>query len=172
MGSSTITSQIIAGVITGVIAGVSAGLILSALFYVQQRINRSIERRDQITYIRQIVEKFQKDVLAAQWLAESDDPLLANTPDIVSQGRLAILAHTYGEIVKTLEGRASTLSFDEKEQVLDAFSIYRIVLEKPFGERRLLLREAHYHDMFDKLEAIEWLKVEKVDRTPIGPRPP
>ena len=161
-------------IFTGVIVGVSAGLILSGFFYVNKLIDDHGERRDQIAYLRQIVEEFQQDILCAEQLvSESSDPSLINMPDAVRKLRWANLEFTHWEVVRTLEGRANTLTFDEKKQVLDAFNMYNLF--RPggtFGDQGFLIDEAGYHEIFDKLEAIEWLDIGSVDRTPIGTRPP
>ena len=168
-------SAIVGNIITGIVVGVSAGLILSAFAYAKQYIDNKMERRDQIRYIRQIVEDFQENILSAQQMASAPDapPPLANMPDAVHQLRWVRTEHAYERIVRTLEGRASTLTFDEKKQLLDAFGWY--LQFRPgglFGEEVRLLGEAQYHNIFDRLEAIKWLKLKIVDRTDLGPRPP
>lgn len=168
-------SQMVNNIITGIIAGVSAGLILSALFYVQQYIDHKMERREQIGYIRHIVEDFQERILSAQQVASASDapPPLSNRPEAVHHLRWAITESAYEEIIRTLEGRASTLTFDEKRQLLGAFGWYELF--RPGGEfddAGLLLGETQFHDIFDNLEAIKWLNVKIVDRTALGPRLP
>ena len=167
-------STIIDNIITGIIAGVSAGLILSAFSYVNQYIDHKLERREQIEYIRQIVEKFQEDILSVhQILSDPGAPsVLTEDPNAIHQLRWEIIEYTNEEVVKALDGRANTLTFDEKKQVRDAFGLYNIF--RPggdLGDRNLLLVEAQYHDIFDKLESIEWLEVRGADRTPLGPKP-
>ena len=165
-------STILNNVFTGIIAGVSAGLILSAFSYVKQRIDYKSERRDQIAYIRQILVDFQAKILSAeQVLSDPGAPTIDNMPD-VHQLRWIHLEHTFAEVTRTLEGRAAHLSFDEKKQMLDAFSWYNLL--RPggrFGGRNSVLGEAQYHQLFDALEAIVWLRLKSIDRTPIGPRP-
>lgn len=163
MGGCTITSQII----TGVIIGVSAGLILSAVLDIRQRVIRWIERRDQIKYIRQIAENFQEQILSAEHVVSAPNAPPSLTPDAVHQIRWAYLESAHSQVVSTLDGRASTLSFDEKMQVRNAF--YEYEQFRALGISVLLPNQCHM--IFDKLEAIEWLKVKIVDRTAIGLKP-
>ena len=167
-------SPIVNNMITGVTVGVLAGLILAVFSCGQQYVDQKRERSEQIRYIRQIVEAFQEDILSAQQVLSepSTPPSLANIPDALRKLRWAHLEYTHGEIVKTLDSRASTLTFDEKEQLLDAFSLYNLL--RPggdFGDRGFLLDEVGYHAIFDELEAIKWLNVKIVDRTALEPRP-
>ncbi len=105
-------STIVNNIIIGIIAGVSAGLILSAFTYARQYIDHKMERREQIGYIRQMVEAFQEDILSSQQtILEINDPSLPNTPEVVRELRWATLKDEYEEVVKTLEGRAVTLQF-------------------------------------------------------------
>lgn len=161
-------------IVTGIVVGVMTGLILSGFSYGKQCIDHNVQRREQIEYLGRLVEEFQKDILSAeQLISESGDPSLINMPDVVRKLRWATLEYTYWEVVRTLEGRANTLTFDEKKQVLDAFSEYNLLRPSgPFADQGLLLDEAAYHQIFDELEAIKWLEIMSVDRTPIGPRPP
>ena len=165
-------STIVNNIITGIIAGVSAGLILAAFSFAKQHIDHRMERRDQIKYIRQIVEDFQERVLSAEEVrTHPTAPKIDNMPS-VHEFRWVSLKHTYERVVNTLEGRADSLTFDEKKQLLDAFGWY-IVLRPGggLGDSGLLVGEAQYHQMFDELEAIEWLNIREIDRTRLGPRP-
>ena len=91
----------------------------------------------------------------------------------VDMVRGAYFGGTYREIVDTLEGRADTLTFDEKREVRGAFGPYNLIYpgRDPFKPPQVP-NEAGYHKIFDAFEAIKWLKVKRVDRTPLGPRPP
>ncbi len=151
--------SIMDNIIIGIITGVSAGLILAAFSYGKQYINHKVERREQIKYIRQIVEAFQEKILSVQQAVSVSNapPDLASRPDAVHQLRWVSLGHTHEQVVRTLEGRASTLTFDEKNQLLDTFDCY--VLFRPGGdlgsEKGRLLGEAQYHQIFDALEAVK-----------------
>ena len=153
-------SAIPENVITGIIAGVSAGVILAILVESKRYVDLKMKRCRQIKYIRQIVEKCQELILSA-----ADFSL-----DMV---RGAHFGATYREIVETLEGRADTLTFDEKREVLGAFGPYNLLLpgSDPFHPP-VVPNEAGYHKIFDAFEAIKWLKVKSTDRTSLGPRPP
>ena len=157
-------------IITGIIAGVSAGLILSAFSYVKQHFDHKMERRNQIEYIRQIVEDFQEKVSSIQRkLSEPGTPPITNMRDTIDNWRWIQFEITYDAVVKTLEGRASCLTYDEKKELLDAFYLYHVF--RPggaFGDQGVTPGEGQYHDIFDKLEAIEWLKVRGADRNPFG----
>ena len=162
---------IVNNIITGIIAGVSAGLILAAFSYLKQCIDYRMVRRDQIKYIRQIVEYFRDEIVSIQQkLSESSSPPITNMRATVENLRWIRFDITYETVVKTLEGRASTLTYDEKKELLEAFGMHEIF--RPggvFGDEGVLPGDGQYHDVFDKLEAIEWLKVRRVDRTPLGP---
>ena len=134
-------SAIPENVITGIIAGVSAGVILAILVESKRYVDFKMKRRRQIRYIRQIVEKCQELILSA-----ADFSL-----DMV---RGAHFGDTYREIVETLEGRADTLTFDEKRELRGAFGSYNLVLPgrdllyPPSGPNG-----AGYHKMFDAFDA-------------------
>ena len=110
-------------VITGIIAGVSAGVILAILVESKRYVDFKMKRRRQIRYIRQIVEKFQELILSAQavpptGIVRDDFPAELRGKELpLNMVRGAYFAGTYREIVETLEGRADTLTFDEKRDV-------------------------------------------------------
>ena len=87
--------------------------------------------------------------------------------------RGAYFGNLYRQIVETLEGRADTLTFDEKKEVRDAFGAYNLLLpgSDPFHQP-VVSNDAGYHKIFDAFEAIKWLKIKRADRTALGPRPP
>ena len=146
--------------ITGIIAGVSAGVILAILVESKRCFDFKMKRRRQIKYIRQIVEKCQELILSS-----ADFSL-----DMV---RGKHFGDTYREIVETLEGRADTLTFDEKRELRGAFGSYNLVLPEsdPFHPP-VVPNSAGYHKIFDAFEALKWLKVKSTDRKFLGPRPP
>ena len=166
-----VSSTLINNIVTGIIAGVSAGLILAAFSYGKQHIDYQLERRDQIKYIRQIVEGFQRGVLSAEHAANHPNPPPIENMPTANQFRWVTVESTYEELEKTLEGRAGTLTFKEKKQLLDAFEWYTLFRPSgAFGYKETVIGEAQYHDMFDNLEEIDWLKLKVVDRTSLGPR--
>ena len=172
-------SVIAANIITGIIAGVSAGVILAILLESKRYFDFKMKRHRQIRYIRQIVETFQEQILSAQSVTitnvvGSDLPTgLPGTELPLQMVRGAYFGGTYREISETLEGRADTLTFDEKKDVRDAFGPYNLILpgSDPFHPPQVP-NEAGYHKIFDALEAIQWLKAKRTDRTSLGPRPP
>ncbi|CAI8039929.1 hypothetical protein GBAR_LOCUS22267 [Geodia barretti] len=170
---------IAANVITGVIAGVSAGVILAIIVEARRYVDFKMKRRGQIRYIRRIVEKSQELILSAQAIpptdsARNDSP--AELPRMefpLDMVRGAYFVEMYREIAKTLEGRADTLTFDEKREVRGAFRAYDLILpgSDPFRPPSVP-NGAEYHNIFDAFEAIKWLKVKSTDRTSLGSRPP
>ena len=166
-------------VITGIVAGVSAGVILAILVESKRYVDFKMKRRRQIRYIRQIVEKFQELILSAQAvtitnIVGDDSPAELRGQELpLDMVRGAYFGGTYREIVETLEGRADTLTFDEKRDVRGAFGAYNLILSgtDPFRPPGVP-NEIAYHKIFDAFEAIKWLKLKSTDRTSLGPRPP
>ena len=125
------------------------------------------------------MEKFQELMLPAQAvtltdIVRDDFPTELRGKELpLDMVRGAYFGGTYREIVETLEGRADTLTFDEKREVLGAFGPYNLLLpgSDPFHPP-VVPNEAGYHKIFDAFEAIKWLKVKSTDRTSLGPRPP
>ena len=169
------TSVIGDNVITGIIAGVSAGVILAILVEAKRYVDFKMKRRGQIRYIRQIVEKSQELILSAQAIPPTDrarEDFPAELPRMefpLDMVRGAYFGEMYREIVKTLEGRADTLTFDEKRDVRDAFRAYDLILpgSDPFRPPSVP-NGAEYHNIFDAFEAIKWLQLKRTDRTSLG----
>ena len=166
-------------VITGIIAGVSAGVILAILVEAKRYADFKKKKRAQIRYIKQIVEQFQEQVLSAQPVTITNPAGNPNLDQLQGQQvpldvvRGAYFGGAYRDIVQTLEGRADTLTFDEKKEVRAAFGAYNLILpgSDPFRPPSNP-NEAGYHQIFDAFEAIKWLKLKRTDRSPLGPRLP
>ena len=171
MNESTITEN----VITGIIAGVSAGIIIAILVEAKRSFDFRMKRRKQIKYIRQIVGEHQELILSAQVIPVLGVDAVSNDlPEGFSLDSLrgAYFADWHRQIMETLEGRADTLTFDEKKEVRYAFGAFTLILpgSDPFNPP--MPNAAGYHQVFDKFEAIRWLKIKRFDRTALGPRPP
>ena len=171
MNESTITEN----VITGIIAGVSAGIIMAILVEAKRNFDFRMKRRSQIKYIRQIVEEHLELILSAQAVPPSRTDAMG---DDLSEGfpldgvRGAYFGSWYRQITEALEGRADTLTFDEKKEVRYAFGAFGLVLpgSDPFNPP--LPNSAGYHQIFDRFEAIRWLRIKRFDRAALGRRPP
>ena len=172
MNESTITEN----VITGIIAGASAGIIVAILVEAKRSFDFRMKWRKQIKYIRQIVEEHQELILSAQVIpALGVDAVSNDLPEGFSleSVRGAYFTGWHREIMETLEGRADTLIFDEKKEIRYAFGAFTLILpgSDPFNPP-MMPNAAGYHQVFDKFEAIRWLKIKRFDRTALGPRPP
>ena len=173
------TSGIPENVIIGIIAGVSVVAIVAIFVGAKRYAKFKLKRHRQIRYIRQIVEKFQKQILSAQAVTitnivgDHQPAQLLGQQLPLDMVRGAYFGGAYRDIVQALEGRADTLTFDEKKEVRDAFGAYNLLLpgSDPFFPTSNP-NEAGYHKIFDAFEAIKWLKVKRTDRTPLGPRLP
>ena len=170
MNESTITEN----VTTGIIAGVSAGIIIAILVEAKRSFDFRMKRRKQIKYIRQIVEEHQELILSAQVIPVLGVDAVSNDlPEGFSLDvRGAYFTGWHREIMETLEGRADTLTFDEKKEVRYAFGAFTLILPGSDPFNPLMPNAAGYHQVFDKFEAIRWLKIKRFDRTDLGPRPP
>ena len=171
MNESTITEN----VITGIIAGVSAGIILAILVEAKKNFDFRVKRRGQIKYIRQIAEGHQELILSAQAIPTvSFDDRSDSLPEGLSLDsvRAAYFGDWFRQTVEALEGRADTLTFDEKKEVRHTFGAFALVMpgSDPFNSPAP--NAAGYHQIFDRFEAIRWLKIKRFDRTALGPRPP
>ena len=171
MNESTITEN----VITGIIAGVSAGIILAVLVEAKRSFDFRVKRRGQIKYIRQIVEEHQELILSTPAIPVQDVDAVSN--DLLERFsldnvRAAYFGNWFRQTMEALEGRADTLTFDEKKEVRQAFGAFALVMPgmDPFNSP--VPNAAGYHQIFDRFEAIRWLKSKRFDRTALGPRPP
>ena len=171
MNESTITEN----VITGIIAGVSAGVIVAILVEAKRSFDFRMKRRKQIKYIRQIVEEHLELILSAQALPDLGIDAVSNgLPEGFSLDsvRGAYFAGLHRQLMETLEGRADTLTFDEKKEVRHAFGAFTLILPGSDTFNPPMPNVAGYHQVFDKFEAIRWLQIKRFDRTALGPRPP
>ena len=142
--------------VEGIIIGASAGLVSSILFGLIQwtirEVQRRAERRDQIRHLAGTIERGRDEINSASDLDLTNHPVgrLVQKDEI----RKAYLGEMYRQVLGILEVRASRLSFDETQQVRQAFhtlALYPAWVPNDNG----------YNGIFSQLEAIEWLTIRR-----------
>ena len=101
------------------------------------------------------MEDFQEKIVFWQMRLSDPIPAIKTKPRDLRNFQRLKLEETYKGLDKTLEGRASTLTYDESKELLDAFDLY-VPLLRYYVSRNPseFPSEDHYHRIFDKLEAL------------------
>ena len=129
-----------------------AGLVLAAfLGFVRQR-RQDRERREQILYFAELINRFREIIVDDKWPRRPD--LQGESLEIA---RRAIFRYMCEYLDRRLEGRATQLTFDERESLWR-----RIRLYTDFGYVNLpRLNPEDIQAFFEDLDTIEWLELTK-----------
>ena len=142
--------KIVEGVVTGVGAGVVVALILGVYGWVQ----RSCRRREQIHYIRTVIEKAEDDIQQAGPLVPGEgEALQANTDQV----RFTIYQWLMRILTIALEDRSGALSYKQRYE-LKEFIMNLEGLTGMFPAGRVPGGMRFYEqNVFNKLYSLEWL---------------
>ena len=140
--------------VEGIIIGASAGVVSSVLFGLIQwgirEAQRRAEKREQLRHLAGTIERERDMIYSASDLDLTNHPVgQFFKEDIVRKSHLQGL---HQQVERILEGRASRLSFDEVQQVRQAFHV--VVLHPEW-----IPNDKGYDGIFNQLEAIEWLQL-------------
>ena len=143
-----IPTTVLEGIIIGTSAGLITGIILGALGGAKLVIPRWAERRIQIRHLADEIERFRSLVYEARDLDFTGHPI----GQVFSKEtvRTAYLNDLHRQVKDVLSGRAERLSFDEKKQIRDAFSIFDLHPE-------WIPNDSSCDKIFDDLEELKWL---------------
>ena len=145
-----IPTTVLEGIIIGASAGLITGIILATLSGAKTVIQRLGERRSQIRHLATEIERHRSLVYEAGDLDLSRHPVgrVFTKEDV----RKAYLDGLHQQVKVILTGRAERLSFDEKKEIRDAFSIFDL-------HPQWIPNDSGCDKIFDDLEAIRWLHI-------------
>ena len=147
-GGTFIPTTVLEGIIIGASAGLITGIILASLSGTKIVIQRWAERRSQIRHLATELERFRSLVYEARDLDLTGHPVgQVYSKETV---RKAYLDDLHQQVKGILTGRADRLSFDEKKEIRDAFSIFDL-------HPQWIPNDSGCDKIFDDLEAIRWL---------------
>ena len=142
----------------GAIQGVASGLILACLFWLWGLWQRCSERRDQISYIENLLKYWRKRILTADKLRLPDPPMPKEDSLIREEMRGVFHQHFRIELDSALSQRCTRLTYDEIEQVRDIFLRQHELNPDTF------FRRSDHVRTFLKAESIKWLGLGPMNR--------
>ena len=143
--------EILFSILTGAAGGIAAGAFLTWCTSIQKKKRESLERKEQIDYILNLVMKYKPAILKLELFEGIPELQNRKSNDSI---RHEIYQYFRKDIEASLSGRAKRLTFDEIEEIKKLFRIgpYQLIPNKG-------LSEYEYIEMFRKAESIEWLNI-------------
>ena len=106
-------------ILQGIVIGVCSGLILSLAFWANRRIERLIERRNQIRYLARVIASYRDKIYGAEIL---EVPMGGTNQQFSRDAvRKAYFDDMRSQVESILQGRASRLSYDEIDEIGGVF---------------------------------------------------
>ena len=154
------TDTLLEGITIGASAGLISGLILGSLHWLKSVIQSRTERREQVRHLARTIEQSRDTIYSASDLdlREYSDTLLDLTDHPVGrmfprdEVRKAQLQWLHQQIQQILLGRASHLSFDEIQQIKQAFNAVELY-------PNWVPNDKGYEGIFNQLESVGWLRL-------------
>lgn len=146
-----IISEFLFSSLTGAIGGIVASAILFWISLKQKKKRESLQRKEQIDYILNLVVKYRKTILERK-LSEDIPVVPMYESEELFRHRVYEALRT--ELESTLSGRAKQLTFDEIEEIKKLFRIGPYKLNPDRG-----LSNLEYIEMFRKAESVKWLNL-------------
>ena len=140
--------QLVMGVTIGATAGLISGIILGLVNWAMGTIGRRFERRGQIRHIAATVEGIREKIFNATDLDLTNHPIGGIVPQ--QEVRKAHLTWLHQQVESILLGRASRLTYDEKQEVKQVFRVLDLHPE-------FIPNDREYRRFFDEFATIEWL---------------
>ena len=144
-------------VFSGATAGIVAGVVLAAIFEWVRRRRQGRERGEQILYLAGLINSFRLIIVDDNWPHRPDEP-----DEFFENAKRGIFRYMCETLDRSLDGRATQLTFDERDSLWRRISLY-IGANGNLNVPRLTTEEMH--SFFEGLDAIEWLELPK-HRTP------
>ena len=144
-------------VFSGATGGIVAGLVLAAFFEWVRRRREGRERGEQILYLARLINSFRLIIVDDNWPRRPDEP-----DEFLENAKRGIFRHMCETLNRRVDGRATQLTFDERDSLWRRISLY-IGANGNLNVPRLTTEEMH--NFFESLDAIEWLELAK-HRTP------
>ena len=145
-------SVMMGSMLAGTVAGVIAGAILAASSFILQRTRDSAERQDQIQTLASLISDYENQILSINkgTRVQLGDNVVEVSRDEFRKAKYDYLKRRVDSI---LDGRASQLSYDEKQSVRRAFGLSDLYPQS-------MLNDGQYRETFAQMEALEWLDLE------------
>ena len=144
------TDTLLDGIAIGASAGFIAGLLLGLFYWFKALIQVRVERREQIRHLAQTIEKSRGLIYSASDIDFTNHPIGQIFPrDVV---RKTYLQWLHQQIQQILLGRATRLTFDEIQEIKQAFSILEL-------HPAWVPNDKGYEGIFNRLESVEWLRL-------------
>ena len=150
------SSAFLGSILAGAVAGVVAGTILALASWMLQEAQDRAERQDQIQTLAALISDYEYQILTISegGRFQTGDRVVEVTRD---EWRKAKYDYLKRQVDSLLDGRASQLSYDEKQDVRRAFGLSDLYPQA-------ILSDGNYREMFAQLEALEWLDLEHRER--------
>ena len=149
------SSALVGSILAGAVAGVIAGTILTLSSYLLQEAQNRAERQDQIQTLAALISDYENQIMSINkgMPLQLGDKVVEVSHDDLRKAKYDYLKRRVDSL---LDGRASHLSYDEKQGVRQAF-----ILSDLYPQA--ILSDGNYREMFAQLEALEWLDLEYRD---------
>ena len=150
------SSALVGNVVAGAVAGVIAGTILALSSCLLQEAQNRAERQDQIQTLAALISDYENQILS---ITEGSRFQLGDKVAEFTRDELRKAKYEYlkGRVDSLLDGRASRLSYDEKQDIREAFGLSDLYPQA-------ILSDGNYREMFAQLEALDWLGLKYRDR--------
>ena len=141
--------EILFGILTVAAGGIAAGAFLTWCTSIQNKKRESLERKEQIDYILNLIMKYKPAILKLELFKGIPELQSTKSKDSI---RHEIYHYFRKDIEASLSGRANRLTFDEIEEMKKLFRIgpYERIMNE-------CLYEYEYIKIFQKAESIQWL---------------
>ena len=141
--------EILFGILTGAAGGIAAGAFLTWCTSLQKKKRESLERKEQIDYLLNLIMKYKPAILKLELFEGIPELQNRKSKDSI---RHEIYHYFRKDIEASLSGRSNRLTFDEIEEMKKLFRIgpYERIMNE-------CLYEYEYIKMFQKAESIQWL---------------
>ena len=144
------TDTLLEGITIGASAGLISGLVLGSLHWLKSVIQSRIERREQVRHLARTIEQSRDTIYSASDLDLTDHPVGRMFPR--DEVRKAQLQWLHQQIQQILLGRESRLSFDEIQQIKQAFNAVELY-------PNWVPNDKGYEGIFNQLESVGWLQL-------------
>ena len=144
------TDTLLEGITIGASAGLISGLILGSLHWLKSVIQSRTERREQVRHLARTIEQSRDTIYSASDLDLTDHPVGRMFPR--DEVRKAQLQWLHQQIQQILLDRASHLSFDEIQQIKQAFNAVELY-------PNWVPNDKGYEGIFNQLESVGWLRL-------------
>ena len=140
------------------VQGTATGIVIAIILGIYGVIRKSVRRREQVSYIRNLVSGGISRIRSVK-----DEPEIISIPKANIEISVHAIRATYyqemrGDVESALTHRSTELTYDRKKQIRKGFFIIDFALEK--GKEKEKVPDMNIYECgFKELEGIEWLKL-------------